>query len=120
MNKNLSRLCGTILFLEALYIIVYYFPLIIKSIIPETMAFILAGSVVVSVLLLLISGISLLFLKKWSVIILWISLGLSFVVSVFVGHSYPSFIMGDFQIWVIDLVIAIFLSIESRKVKQVV
>jgi hypothetical protein len=118
MDKDLSRLCGVILSFEALYIIFYIFPLIVRSFNSEGMALVVVGVVVIAVLLLLLSGIGLLLEKRWSVVILWISLALSFAVSVFVGHSYPSFYSGNFQPWFIDLIIAIFLSIELKKSKM--
>jgi hypothetical protein len=117
MNKNLFRLAGAILTFEAVYIIVLFFPLIVRSLSPEPIYMIGAGLVVIGVLLMLVSGIGSLLAKKWAVITLWVSLILSFVVSFFIGHSYPSFVSGGFLSWVFDLIIAIFLTIEWKKSK---
>lgn len=119
MNKNLFRLAGTILMFEALYIIVLSFPLIVRSLSPEPIYMIGAGLVVIGVLLMLISGIGASMVKRWAVITLWVSLILSFVVSVFIGHSYPAFVSGGFLGWMFDLIIAIFLTIEWKKSKTI-
>jgi len=118
MNKNLFRLAGTILTFEALYIIVLSFPSIAKTLNPEPIYMIGAGLVVIAVLSMLISGIGSLLLKRWAVVTLWISLILSFVASVFIGHSYPAFVSGGFLSWIVDLIIAVFLAIELKKSKM--
>jgi hypothetical protein len=68
-------------------------------------------------LLLLISGIGLLFIKRWAVMTLWVSLLFSFILSTVIGHSWPAYTYGNFQIWFVDLILAIFLSIEWKKSK---
>jgi len=70
MNENLFHLSGAIITFQALYIIIFFFPLIAGSLNPEMIAMVAAGLVVIGVLLLLISGIGSLLIKKWSVITL--------------------------------------------------
>lgn len=115
MNKNLFRLAGTILTFEALYVIILFFPSIAQTLPPETIAMVMTGIVVIGVILMLIAGIGAIFVKRWSAVTLWVALILSFVVSVVIGHSYPSFVSGGFLSWMIDLIIAIFLTIELKK-----
>lgn len=117
MNKNLFRLSGAILTFEAIYIAVIFFPLIFKTLIPEPIYMVATGAVVLGVLLLFISGIGGLLVKKWAAITLWIALVLSFLVSVIIGHSYPAFVSGGFMSWVVDFFIAVFLTIERRQSK---
>ena len=119
MNKNLFRLGGSILTLQALYIIIFFSSLIARSLCPEPIAMVGAGLVVIGVRLLLVSAIGALLVKKWAVPTLWISLILSFVVSVFIGHSYPAFISGGFLSWVSVLIIVIFFTIEWKKSKLI-
>lgn len=112
-------MAGTILTFEALYIIALIFPRLLFSFGFESIYAIYAGLAVVGILFMLVSGIGALLIKRWSVVTLWISLILSFAVSTLIGHSYPAFISGGFLSWVIDLIIAIFLTIEWKKARIV-
>ena len=114
MNKSLFRLAGTIIAFEALYIIFYFFPLIASNLTNNATVLMEVGLLVLGVILLLISGVGFLFAKKWAVTTLWISLALSFVVSVVMGHSFPAFISGGFLSWVTDLIIAVYLTVELK------
>lgn len=120
MNKNTFRLLGTILGFEALYIIFAYAPLISRifsSASGSSLAIFAVILFVTSTLLLLVSGFALFFEKKWSLITIWLSLLLSLSLSTGIGHSWPSFVTGGFMLWAIDLIIAIFISIEYKNNK---
>lgn len=120
MNKTFSRLCATILTFQALYIIVFFFPMIprlIASTESNGMAITGVTSIVIAVILLLIAGLGLFWLKRWTMALLWASLLVACILSVVIGHSLPSYVYGGFDAWVIDLIIAIFLTLEWKKTR---
>ena len=121
MNKNLFRMAGTVFCIEALYILYTYFQV-------YKMLFVGAGSismmvggniyVLICLALFLVSTVGVLIIKRWSLVTLWITLVVTFVFSIVLGHSWPAlFIYGNVQVWFIDLIIAIFLSLEWKKDK---
>lgn len=116
MNKHLFKLGGTIIGLEALFYIIFYFGQIIKSFSPSTSAIWLLCGMAVGVGLLFASGIGAFMAKKWSVITLWISLAIGLIISLSLGYYVPSY-FGNFQAWFTDLIIAIYFTIEIRKNK---
>ncbi len=106
MNKNLFRLCASILLLESVYLI-----LVFKSSLLQ------AWSITLTLLLLLmiISSIGLWMRKKWSVVVLYIALLISFIVSL-MSHRMPALVsgLGDIS-WFVNLILAIFLTLELKK-----
>lgn len=117
MNKHLVRLCGTVLAFEALFMAYFYFPLIGNSITRSSevgVAALMLCLFVIAVALLFISGTALLSLKKWGVVTFWFALLVSFAYSVLIGNSSPAFVLGGFQVWIIDLILAIYLTLDLR------
>lgn len=114
MNKHLFRLGGIIITVEALFYAIMYLPKVFQSFSVGMGATFLLIAIIVGVILLLVSGIAAIFHKKWSVITLWVSLAISVAVSIFLGYYIPSY-FGNFQAWITDFIIAIYLTIEHRK-----
>jgi len=123
MNKKLLQLVGIVLGLESLYAFVFFFPLIQRSLILAyeiPIGYLYIVLIISGVLLLLISGIGLILYKRWSITTLWISLAFTFIVSMTIGSTWPPYVNGGFQMWFVDLIIAILASFMLRQPNNII
>ncbi|MDE1966627.1 MAG: hypothetical protein KGI45_00960 [Patescibacteria group bacterium] len=119
MNKNLFRMAGAVLCLEALYLLYIYsqiYKILFAAASSTSTAIEAITYVLIGPALLIVSVIGTLTVKRWSIITLWAMLIVTFAFSVAFGHSWPAlFLYGNIQVWFIDLILAIFLTMEWKR-----
>jgi hypothetical protein len=109
MNKNILRLCAAVvLIVEPVYLIVLFHSSLFQ------MWNIL---VTIYILLAIVTAVGLLTRKDWPLVLLWISIIFVFLTTTAITGGLPgNFMPGDLS-WFVNLIIAIFLTIEWKKMR---